>query len=150
MYKRILLTLDGSTLAEVARAHAVGLAAQLGAELVLLRIVEPFARSYRGGSAPPSALESVEKQLLEMAEEYMEGIAEEIRGRGISVHVAVRTGDPHKEIVSFVQANEIDIIVMCSCGEGGLARWFLGSVADRVVRAAPAPVLVVPPECALE
>jgi nucleotide-binding universal stress UspA family protein len=145
MYEKILLTLDGSTFAEQARDHATNLAERLGSELFLLRVVEPLVRSYRGGSAPPSALQSVERQLLEMAEEYLQNVAEETRGRGIRTQVAVRSGSAYKEIMSFVQANEIDVIVMCSCGEGGLARWLLGSVADHVVRGTLVPVLVVPP-----
>jgi nucleotide-binding universal stress UspA family protein len=146
MYKRILLTLDGSGLAEQAGEHAVILAHRFGAELFLLRVVEPLVRSYRGGSTPPSALQSVDQQLQEMAHQYLQGIAQRLKSEGVSTQVAVRIGSADKEIMRFVQANDIDVIVMCSCGESGLARWLLGSVADHVVRAAPVPVLVVPPQ----
>jgi nucleotide-binding universal stress UspA family protein len=146
MYKKILLTLDGSGLAEQAVEHAVILAQGFGTELFLLRVVEPIVRSYRGGSTPPSALQSVEQQLLKMAQEYLQGIAQKLQSEGLSTQVAARIGRADKEIMRFARANDIDMIVMCSCGEGGLARWLLGSVADHVVRAAPVPVLVVPPQ----
>jgi nucleotide-binding universal stress UspA family protein len=146
MYERILLTLDGSRLAENAIEHAAILAQRFGAELHLLRVVEPLVRSYRGGSTPPSALKSVEKQLLEMAADYLSGVGQKLQEEGVSTQMSVLSGSAEKEIMRFAQANGMDVIVMCSCGESGLARWLLGSVADHVVRAAPVPVLVVPPQ----
>lgn len=145
MYERILLTLDGSTLAERAVEHAVSLAKRYGAKLWLLRVVAPLVRSYRGGSTPPSALQSVEEQLLQMAEDYLAGMASNLQSQELAVQTSVRTGSPDKEIMAFAEEQEVDLIVMCSCGEGGLARWLLGSVADHVVRATTVPVLVVPP-----
>jgi nucleotide-binding universal stress UspA family protein len=145
MYERVLLTLDGSQLAEDARMHAVTVAKQFGADLYVLRVIEPLARSYRGGSVPPSALQRVEEQLHQMALEYLEGVAEEMREQGVTVRVHTRSGTPVKEIMQFVQEHDVGMIVMCSCGEGGLARWLLGSVADHVLRGATVPVLVVPP-----
>jgi nucleotide-binding universal stress UspA family protein len=60
------------------------------------------------------------------------------------VQVATRLGNPSKEIIEFVEPNEIDLLVMCSRGQTGPARWLLGSVVDHVVRASPIPVVVVP------
>ena len=52
-------------------------------------------------------------------------------------------GRPHVEIVQYSDKNEVDLIIMCSRGQSGLSRWLMGSVADRVVRGANRPVLVI-------
>jgi nucleotide-binding universal stress UspA family protein len=57
-----------------------------------------------------------------------------------------RNGDHSKQIVQFAEANRIDLIVICTRGRSGLSRWLMGSVADRVVRGASVPVLLVQTE----
>jgi nucleotide-binding universal stress UspA family protein len=59
------------------------------------------------------------------------------------VRVATVEGSPHVNITEFAEANEVDLIVMSTRGQSGLTRWLMGSVADRVVRGATVPVLLV-------
>jgi nucleotide-binding universal stress UspA family protein len=59
------------------------------------------------------------------------------------VHGVTVEGYPHHEIVGFAEENQIDLIVICTRGLSGLSRWLMGSVADRVVRGATVPVLLV-------
>ena len=139
-YKRILLPLDGSTLAERALPHAIAQAQRFEAEIILLKVIESLPR--RGGLAH-GAFERAEKELKTWAREYLEGVAANLKEQGIPVQVATVIDDPHKAIVWFAESNQVDLIVMCTRGQSGLSRWLIGSVADRVVRGAKIPVLLV-------
>jgi nucleotide-binding universal stress UspA family protein len=140
MYKRILLPLDGSAMAEQALAHAITQAELFGAFLILLRVLKPLPH-VRGMSA--ADIEAVELQTSEWAQEYLDQLVNEIRKRGVSVQAATVQGQPSVTILQFAEKNKIDLIVICSRGRSGLSRWLMGSVADRVVRGATVPVLLV-------
>jgi len=140
MYKRILLSLDGSALAEQALPHAVAQAEHFHAELILLKVLEPLAKSH---NISLDAAERVEKATRELAREYLERVATGVRGSGVSVRVITASGNPHEAIVSCAEAEQVDLIIICTRGHSGLSRWLIGSVADRVVRGAGVPVLLV-------
>ena len=144
MYGRILAALDGSDLAEQALSTALALAEQFESELFLLRVVMPLPKSYRAGAASVAAIEAAERDAVLKAADYLEGMAASIREKGLAVQVAARFGNPPKAIVEFVQQNQIDLLVMCTRGQTGPARWLLGSVTDHVVRGSSIPVVVVP------
>jgi len=140
MYKRVLIPLDGSPLAEQAMPHAVAQARHFQAELILLRVVEPFAH-VRGMSL--ADLEQMRQQTHTWAHEYLERLAVDVLHQGIPVQVVIVDGRPHVEIPQFAETNQVDLIVMSTRGQSGLSRWLMGSVADRVVRGANVPVLLV-------
>jgi nucleotide-binding universal stress UspA family protein len=140
VYKRILLPLDGSKLAERALPHAIAQAQAFGAELVLLRVAETIPHAPGVSMAD---LERVRKQTVAWAREYMAGIKEKIEEQGVCVESAIVEGRPNVEIAEFAEAYNIDLIVLSSRGRSGVSRWLLGSVADRVVRGATVPVLLV-------
>ena len=144
MYRRILVTLDGSDLAEQALLTALVLAEQFGSELILLRVVMPLPISYRAGAASAAAIEAAEKDAVLEAADYLDGVATGLREKGFGVQIATRLGNPSKAIIEFAQQNQIDLLVMCTRGQTGPARWLLGSVTDHVVRASSIPVVVVP------
>jgi nucleotide-binding universal stress UspA family protein len=140
VFKRILLPLDGSRLAEQAIPYAVVQAKSFGAELILLRLFEPL----RGTSGVSRAtLESVERRINALAREYLEHVAVGIQEQNISVQVITTRGHPHHEIVRFAEANQVDLLLICTRGHSGFNRWLMGSVADRVIRGASSPVLLV-------
>ena len=144
MYRRILLALDGSAIAEQALPVAVTHAKTFQSELYLIRVIGPIIKSYRTGMATMSAIEKAEEQLRVMAEDYLEGIAKELREDNTAVNIATRIGIPYKEIINFSDQNKIDLIVMCTRGESGFTRWMLGSNTDYVIRGTTVPVLAVP------
>ena len=144
MYKRILITLDGSAIAEQALSTALALAKQFHSELFLFRVVIPLPISYRAGPASTAAIEAAQRESVLEAADYLDGIATGIREKGLAVQVATRLGNPSKAIIEFVQHNQIDLLVMCTRGQTGPARWLLGSVTDHVVRGSSVPVVVVP------
>ena len=140
MFKRILLPLDGSSLAEQAITYAVAQAKSFEAELILLRVFEPL----RGTSGVSMAIiERVDGRINALAREYLEGVAAGIREQDVPVQAVTTQGHPHHEIVRFAEANQVDLIVICTRGHSGFSRWLMGSVADGVIRGASAPVLLV-------
>jgi nucleotide-binding universal stress UspA family protein len=140
MYKRILVTLDGSKLAEQALPHAALHAEQFGAEIVLLKVLGPLPEPSMAGRG---AVRSAEAASAQLAHDYLEGAAARLREQGLATRTATIEGKPYVEIIRFAEENEIDLIVMSTRGHSGLSRWLLGSVADRVVRGATVPLLLI-------
>lgn len=139
---RILHPTDFSECAEQARALAVRLAKSLGAELVLLHVAVE-APLYREGLTGMREVRRVFEAQREWAQQTLEERAAEIRGAGVATVVRLAVGAPHDEIVAAAQDEGADLIVIGTHGRGGLERFFLGSVTDRVIRTAPCPVLTV-------
>jgi nucleotide-binding universal stress UspA family protein len=85
----------------------------------------------------------VAEQASEWARDYLESIATDLRARGIQVKVVVARESAHEAITQFAKTNGVDLILISSRGHSGPSRWLMGSVADRVVRGATTPVLLV-------
>lgn len=143
MYRRIVVPLDGSDLAERALPEAEGLARLIGASLHLVRAIDIVALNRFAGF--PAVEYAAVTQSLEdeqtVAKEYLERIEQDLSGRGFAVTTAIRHGSAAREIVADVSPG--DLIAISSHGRGGLARWFLGSVAEEVARRSTVPVLLV-------
>lgn len=138
MYKRILIPLDGSEFAEAALPHACALAACTGAELVLLRVaVQPLY-----GSVSPDSSPSIRADTEAEASAYLDRVAGELRAAGFRVTAETCTGPVAETILDYAAGIRADLIVMSTHGRSGLARWFIGSVADKIVRGARLPVLL--------
>jgi len=150
MFKTILVPLDGSTLAEWALAPAGVLARRAGATIVLVRApnVEP---AYAGAESAYGLIypqQAVGRSSAE-ARDYLRAIQTRLTARGIANRTVVAEGDPATAIVDLASQSKADLIVMSSHGYSGLARWLLGSVAEKVLRAAECPELVVRSQQAL-
>ncbi len=150
MYQQILVTLDGSGLAEAALAHARAFAQCQGASLVLLRVVTyPLRSVVRLDPTFSGTLTGDLIELRQQAEAYLEGVAEKLKQDGFAVRtLVVDDPSPADAILDQAQAEHADLIVMSTHGRSGVTRWLLGSVADRVVHHAPVPVLLVRPAAA--
>ena len=140
MYKRILLPLDGSAIAEQALPHAIALTERFQAELIILRTFEPLAEKLGMMSDIVRRAEDVTRAI---AEKYIENISASVHERGVRVKSIIIEGRPHSEIVRFAETEQVDLIVISTHGQSGLTRWLLGSVADRVARGVSVPVLLV-------
>ena len=148
MYKKILVPLDGSKLAECALPHVEELAKGCGTGEVILVSVTERVQGYRAFEDPgqplgqqlaPEAFGKKEKQ----AQRYLGRIAKAMEAKGIKVDTEVLLGDPAEEIVIYAKHPGCDLIVISSHGRSGPSRWAHGSVADRVFRASCVPVLMV-------
>ena len=137
---KILVPLDGSTLAESALTKAVVLAKEArGASIVLLRATEASAIA---GADPIEAQVAVVKE----AEEYLETVAARVRAEGVKdVSTSVWYGPAAPAIVEAADMTRPDIIVMSTHGRSGLGRLLLGSVAESVLRATHIPLLLMRP-----
>lgn len=140
MYSRILVPLDGSKLAEGALPYAVAQAERFGAQLILLKVLGPLPEPAMAGR---SVVRVAEERSAELARQYLEGVAEPLRDKGIDVETLALEGKPYVEIINHAETAQVDLIVISTRGYSGLSRWLLGSVTDRVVRGATVPVLLV-------
>jgi nucleotide-binding universal stress UspA family protein len=137
VYDRILLPTDGSEGADRAIEQAVGLAAEVGAELHVLFVVEDLPY------APELMDDQLETQLRRIGEESIDSIRARADEAGVKLEAAIEDGVPHRSILEYADGEGIDLIVMGTHGRSGLDRYLLGSVTERVVRAAEQPVLTV-------
>lgn len=146
MFRRILVPLDGSALAEQAIPIAGRIARATGASVVLVQVISPpFDYGYGPYMLqPPYYMDdmALRNDLLE-ATHYLERVAASIHLVGVETEVEAQYGSAAAIIFSVTQTKNIDLIVMCSHGYTGLKRWILGSIAQKVARYAPVPVLVL-------
>ncbi|MGH7264281.1 MAG: universal stress protein [Candidatus Rokuibacteriota bacterium] len=141
--KKILHPTDFSEGAERARAEAVRLAKSLGAELLLLHVAVE-APLFREGPLSMPEVARVYAAQRKWASETLAARAATTRESGVSAaEWRLVVGEPVEAIVKVATDGRFDLIVMATHGRGPLERFFLGSVADRVIRLAPCPVLTV-------
>ena len=143
---RVLVPLDGSPLAESILDQAVAFARLTGSELLLLSVVQPIPVLLPPFVwQPEKLLESPEHRELE-ARRYLGRLTRTLRGQGLTVESRVRRGARvGREILQAAGEEQCDMIAMATHGASGLDRIMLGSVADKVVRHADMPVLVLRP-----
>jgi nucleotide-binding universal stress UspA family protein len=156
MYKKILVPLDGSKLAECALPHVEELAGVYDTqEVILVSVTEQVkASTYApeagelSGLAGPDVTVTFGKKETE-AQRYLEGIADKLDVKGIKARTEVLFWPPAEAIASCAEKNSADIIVMSTHGRSGPSRWAFGSVADKVLRSSCVPVLLIrAPGCA--
>jgi nucleotide-binding universal stress UspA family protein len=143
---RILVPLDGSALAQQALPVAAELARATGSELVLLRVVLPFDTVVPALSPlgrPISVAAELVSEELEGARQQLWLAAQTLDHGDLQVTPIVETGYAADTIVDAALHPHADLIVMATHGRSGVKRWALGSVADKVLHAAKAPVLLV-------
>jgi len=141
VYKRALVTLDGSPLAEAILPFITEIAGPLDMEVVLLRVVVPIPPQIVEGTRH-AVFEDVESRLAE-ARDYLAPLAAELAGRGVRVRAEVRRGDPVLEIAAAASAVDADLIAMTTHGRSGLGRLLFGSVAEAVLRQTAIPVFLM-------
>jgi nucleotide-binding universal stress UspA family protein len=141
MYKKILVPLDGSELAEIVLPYARELAGRLDLELNLLHVCEAtqpdshfMCRAYL-----ERASEIVQKQSREIQKKT--GVSPE--KKAVKVKEEVTTGHPAEKILDYAEKNSTDLILMATHGRSGVRRWALGSTVDKVLRKSRAPVWLV-------
>lgn len=143
MYQQILVPLDGSARAERAIPVAARLARASGGVVVLLRVAGLHSAFVPYPSGDPWTVQKIIDADVTEARDYVEGIAGLYRLKGVRVKTEVIVGSAANTILSVAEAGRFDLIVLCSHGASGVRRWMLGSVAEKVARYAPAPVLLL-------
>lgn len=137
MYRKMLVPLDGSELAELALPYAEELAAKLGTEIVLAQAVntpkdaeDTALHVYLRGAAAATA-----RNVMKHAPKL--GLPE------IQTRTEVLVGDPAEALLNYAEKQSVDLIVMATHGRTGIRRWALGSVATKIVTAADCPVVLI-------
>jgi nucleotide-binding universal stress UspA family protein len=152
MFKKILVCLDGSTLAEQILPYATEQASRFDSELVLFRAFsEPSAISLALPGMPGVPIDTgrVEKHLMEderEAETYLKSLADKLQVETrLMVSYDKMLGSAGPAIVEYCETQEIELIAIATHGRSGLGRAVLGSVADHVIRRSGMPILLVRP-----
>jgi nucleotide-binding universal stress UspA family protein len=150
MYTKILVPLDGSELAECSLEHLKQVAVVGGvSEVTLLRVIEPVSSNEAAAwSSAGYTVTEIHKKQIASAQEGLNLAAGKLVALGISAQAVVLEGRAAETILDYAEKNNIELILMSTHGRSGISRWTFGSVADKVVRHSPVPVLVVsPPGC---
>ncbi len=147
MYKKVLVPLDGSPFSECVLEHVKIMAAGCKIpEVILVFIVEPVNPGMY--EVPGNFIEEIQKQAIISGEEYLKKTTEKLVAAGVAATGVVLRGNVSESILDYARKNEVDLVIMSTHGRSGIARWALGSVADRVARQATVPVMLVsPPGC---
>ncbi|GAP13583.1 universal stress protein UspA [Longilinea arvoryzae] len=158
MFNRILVPLDGSTLAERAIPHAEQFARIFGSSIILLQVLDPVSYHENPSSVDPLSWQ-IRKTESDM---YLQGIAARVRedlheeplgtkgtqdqagvGTKTKVEYSIREGKTAENIVNFAHSENIDLLIICTHGAGGLSRWNISSVTQKVINLIYLPVLIV-------
>ena len=145
MYDRILVPTDGSEQAIAAIDEGIELAQLTGATVHALYVVEPIplGRFPAGGEAAGKEWGDVVDRQKSEGERAVETITERGEAVGVDVVEAIEHGKPSAEILEYVDEHDVDAIVMGTHGRTGADRIVIGSVAEKVVRKSPVPVVTV-------
>lgn len=150
MYKKVLVPLDGSELAECVLPHVETIARGCGTQsVVFLRVVEPFiymmASGWENGGSFFSGdeIERINSENRAAAKRYLDQLLSRTKYDGVNVQSAIITGKAADSIAEYATKNGVDLITIATHGRSGISRWVWGSVADRVLRSAGVPVLMV-------
>jgi nucleotide-binding universal stress UspA family protein len=140
MYESVLVPTDGSEQAGNAVEEAVQLAEQLGATLHTLHVVDEFEAKI----VPITGAQDEKRaEYIEHGERITDEVAQVAEEAGVECTTAVTTGIAHKEIESYVDENDIDLVVIGSRGLTGIEEMMLGSTANKIVRLVDEPVTIV-------
>jgi nucleotide-binding universal stress UspA family protein len=172
MYKKIIVPLDGSKLAECVLPHIENIAKGPGTEeIILVTVTErvsgllpkdnankisdigdfqpavAFAdRPYSGRPIefdPSLKINVVTGKILKQGQRYLATVAEQLGKKGIKVSIVMLMGEAAEQIVDLAGNEKADLIIMASHGRSGFSRWAMGSVAEKVFHGSSVPILLV-------
>ena len=143
LFHRIVVPTDFSDCAEEAWKLALRVAETLQSEVILVHVF--VAPPIYGDPLTISADKTWEvyEKAQQWVAETLDKTAAQAKDKGVTVRPIMRTGSPVQEIVDLARSEGADLVIMGTHGRGGMSRVLLGSVADRVIRLAPCPVLTV-------
>ncbi len=143
--RSILVPIDFSVHSKNALKFAIPLAEKFGAALHLVYVVEPTIYPADLGFGQV-VLPGVEDELREKGAEELQALIEREIGERVKASSAVRTGNPHQEILHEADEKGVDMIIVATHGHSGVEHMLFGSTADRIVKRSRVPVLTIRPE----
>jgi len=145
MYKRILVPLDGSSMAEFVLEHVRPFAQAFNTEIILLEVLVEPNEAFATHDSPLAPSPFVRRQKAD-ANAYLKTLGAKLEGEGMRVSYLVREGGVPETILDVADFMEVDAIAMSTHGHSLTRLFLLGSVTYQVVRRSPLPVLVVHPD----
>jgi nucleotide-binding universal stress UspA family protein len=142
MYSKVIVPLDGSKLAEGVLPHVAALIRDRASQVHLLSV----APTTRGAKWPLVDLHrraEEQRQVKQELDEYLRTVAKRLEPIAANVQTSVHFGRPADEILAFANDVDADLIATSTHGRSGISRWVFGSVADRLLRGATCPILLV-------
>jgi nucleotide-binding universal stress UspA family protein len=143
MFKKILVPLDGSSMAEAVLPYVRRMALESGAEVELLNVTMLPIPAYPVDA--PLDFDRVIKQQHDASTQYLRKVVEDLGHDGIKVTPLISEGPVAEEILAHAELIGADLIAMSTHGRSGISRWLMGSVADKVLHGAKVPVLLIRP-----
>ncbi len=139
MFKRILLPLDSSKLAECVLPHLVAIARIHEPQVLLMRVSEPF-----GVTARLRMIDPVDWQIRKAeAESYLSGVAVRLQNVGLPVSTHLYDGRPAEQIIEVANSWDADLILMSSHGQSGISPWNVSSVVQQVILRAHRSIMII-------
>jgi nucleotide-binding universal stress UspA family protein len=144
MYRKIMVPLDGSQLAECVLSHVEAFAkgSQMQ-EVVFVRVFEPFRPAGGDFAVSEENIARLDSEHKAAAEKYLKELMSRLNLGGVKSRWEVLTGRVAESLADYATKNNIDLIVIATHGRSGVSRWVWGSVADRILHSAGVPVLMV-------
>ena len=145
MQKKILIATDGSDTSMQAADMSISIAKCAGAVVTAVYVVDVHRLAQLPGyAAMPGIKDNLMELMFKEGSEALEEIGDKARDAGVAYERTIAQGDPGEELLKLCSDKGFDLIVLGTIGKSGLTKFLLGSVAERVVRHAHIPVLVVP------
>ena len=152
MYQKIMVPLDGSELAECVLPHVEAIARGcLPKEVIFVRAVETTKdMRYPVAVLSDDVIKHIESEGKAAAENYLRQLVDRVSYDGVNIRWEVIQGMVADSISEYATKKGVDLIVIATHGRSGISRWVFGGVADRILRSACVPVLMVrAPGCAI-
>jgi len=144
MYKKILVPLDGSSLAECVIPHIEAIAKPSHSQVELISIVVPVEIPTRGKIAlSDDDLKQIDNEVKKEMHKYLDEIAERLKRSGVNANPVILTGKPAESLIEYATNNSVDLLIMATHGRSGITKWFWGSIAEKVLRAITVPILLI-------
>ncbi len=145
MFKRVLLPLDESELSEKALEYALAITSPQGKVILVMAVERLGITSTNAGLYHvPVDYDNIHENMMEHADAYLDKKLKQVRQTVPSSSKRALSGDPAASIIQAAEEEKAEAIVMSTHGRSGLSRWVFGSVTQKVLSAAPCPVMVVP------
>lgn len=146
MYTHILVPLDGSPFSESALPHASALADKFDCKITLVEVFETPYVYQAVMDKDEGVLNDIHQAAIRQTSDYLEGVKSRLIAEGLSVdYVFIEGDDIPALILETIEESGADLIVMSTHGRTGLGRWRFGSVAQRIARHSPVPVVLIHP-----
>jgi nucleotide-binding universal stress UspA family protein len=141
--KSVLVPTDFSDASETALTYGRGLAEAFGASLHLVHVMEDLLAHAWAAEVYVAAVPNLREEIERESQQRLSAMLPEADRDRLRAEIALLSGNPFIEIIRYAKAHDIDLIVMGTHGRGPIAHMLLGSVAEKVVRKSPCPVLTV-------